>query len=109
MQQNDHHPTVNKSAAIMIARPFFLLLLILQFHRLFAFNIAGNVKSLCSSLCMNSKNDEDKANDDDVPIIAQSTVKIDDHGSDLTNRFKYKVKNENFVEIFRTVNYPYFS
>lgn len=77
----------------MIARPSILFLLILQFHILLAFNVAGNVKSLCSSLCMNSKNDEDKVNDDDVPIIAQSTVKIDDHGSDLTDRFKYKVKN----------------
>ena len=37
-------------------------------------------------------NDDDKEeNIDDMPVIAQSTVKIDDGGSDLTNRFKYKV------------------
>jgi len=29
--------------------------------------------------------------DDDMPIIAESTVKIDDGGSNLTDRFKYKV------------------
>lgn len=33
-------------------------------------------------------------NVDDMPIIAQSTVKIDDGGSDLTDRFKYKVKRK---------------
>ena len=30
--------------------------------------------------------------DDDVPIVATSTVKIDDGGSDLTDRFKYKMQ-----------------
>lgn len=29
--------------------------------------------------------------DDQEPIIATSTVRIDDGGSDLTNRFNYKV------------------
>lgn len=29
--------------------------------------------------------------EEDLPVFAQSTVKIDDGGSDLTNRFKYKV------------------
>lgn len=29
--------------------------------------------------------------DDDTPVIAQSTVKVNDHGSDLTDRFKWKV------------------
>mmetsp|Transcript_10578 Transcript_10578/g.29730 ORF Transcript_10578/g.29730 Transcript_10578/m.29730 type:complete len:193 (+) Transcript_10578:199-777(+) len=29
---------------------------------------------------------------DDVPIVAKSTVKIDDGGSDLTDRFKYKMQ-----------------
>lgn len=30
--------------------------------------------------------------DDDVPIVATSMVKIDDGGSDLTDRFKYKMQ-----------------
>ena len=33
---------------------------------------------------------EEDAGGEEEPII-KSTVKIDDHGSDLTNRFKYKV------------------
>ena len=36
----------------------------------------------------NAEEEEDLEN---MPIIAESTVKIDDHGSDLTDRFKYKV------------------
>lgn len=44
-------------------------------------------------------NDESNADEeesiDDMPIIAQSTVKIDDGGSDLTDRFKYKVCSMN--------------
>lgn len=39
----------------------------------------------------NDTNEEEEENLDDLPIIAQSTVKIDDGGSDLTDRFKYKV------------------
>jgi putative lipoic acid-binding regulatory protein len=38
---------------------------------------------------LNSANEN--IDDEDAPIIAQSTVKMDDHGSDLTDRFKYKV------------------
>ena len=38
-------------------------------------------------------NDDEEENLDDMPVIAQSTVKIDDGGSDLTDRFKYKVGN----------------
>jgi len=34
---------------------------------------------------------EENIDDEDAPIIAQSTVKVDDHGSDLTDRFKFKV------------------
>ena len=33
---------------------------------------------------------EEDAGGEEEPIV-KSTVKIDDHGSDLTNRFKYKV------------------
>ena len=41
---------------------------------------------------MSEENAEDANNDADVPIIAQSTVRIDDGGSNLTDRFKYKVQ-----------------
>ena len=43
-------------------------------------------------LFMNQDEGLDVQDDDsaDIPIIAQSTVKIDDGGSDLTDRFKYK-------------------
>lgn len=34
---------------------------------------------------------EVESDPEDQPIIAESTVRIDDGGSDLTNRFKYKV------------------
>ena len=36
-------------------------------------------------------NTEDADDEEEPPIIATSTVKIDDGGSDLTDRFKYKV------------------
>jgi len=36
-------------------------------------------------------NFEDEEDLENMPMIAQSEVKIDDHGSDLTDRFKYKV------------------
>ena len=34
---------------------------------------------------------ESDDNENDIPMIEESTVKIDDHGSNLTDRFKYKV------------------
>lgn len=76
-----------------------ILFLALLAYRIQAFNVAGDRRSCRSffrdsSILKMSVPNEDTENDideDDLPIIAQSTVKIDDHGSDLTNRFKYKV------------------
>ena len=34
---------------------------------------------------------DEKIDDEEEPVIAKSIVKIDDGGSDLTDRFKYKV------------------
>jgi len=41
----------------------------------------------------NSSEDVDGNEDDVTPVVETSTVRIDDGGSDLTDRFKYKVRN----------------
>lgn len=39
----------------------------------------------------NDNGEEEMVDESEAPIFGQSKVKIDDHGSDLTNRFKYQV------------------
>lgn len=44
-----------------------------------------------TSVKANNDDDDDVLDKRETPIFAQSKVKIDDHGSDLTDRFKYQV------------------
>lgn len=38
-----------------------------------------------------NENGDGSGEEEDLPLVAESTVKVDDGGSDLTDRFKYKV------------------
>jgi hypothetical protein len=84
---------------MMMMIVYLLYLIVLTLPKAFAFNVllngkCGSRQSLQHSSLFMENNDDDDI--DDMPIIAQSTVKIDDGGSDLTNRFKYKVRNIRF-------------
>mmetsp|Transcript_11910 Transcript_11910/g.25782 ORF Transcript_11910/g.25782 Transcript_11910/m.25782 type:complete len:205 (-) Transcript_11910:48-662(-) len=84
--------------------PSLLLLLIgLQVRISDAFGVpkascAPNARSAHSCLHVSDDNTSsegqsiDGEEEEEVPIIAKSTVKIDDGGSDLTDRFKYKMQ-----------------
>jgi putative lipoic acid-binding regulatory protein len=53
-------------------------------------NLAHRVEFQANSAKANN-DDEDVVDKGETPIFAQSKVKINDHGSDLTDRFKYQV------------------
>ncbi|GFH54415.1 hypothetical protein CTEN210_10891 [Chaetoceros tenuissimus] len=49
-----------------------------------------NSRQVCQ-MVQDSESGEKNEDEVEEPVIATSTVKIDDHGSDLTDRFKYKM------------------
>ncbi len=68
-----------------------------------AFHLIGTVGRSSFAVSLSATGEEAGSlnnNDDDMPIIAQSTIKIDDGGSDLTDRFKYKVKKSSLEKIY---------
>jgi len=66
------------------------LLLAIAVNRISAFAVRSTrYYNEFSPLFMGATESDD--NENDIPMIEESTVKIDDHGSNLTDRFKYKV------------------
>ena len=53
----------------------------------------------------NMKKDSD--DNDKEPIIAESVVRVDDGGSDLTDRFKYKVRSDSLAKFTYFFSLPY--
>ena len=71
-----------------------LLLLLVALTKAAAFCVIDPTASIaCNSRTsiQSSKKDNDNEINDEEEMLARATVKIDDGGSDLTNRFKYKV------------------
>ena len=61
-----------------------------------SFSVLGTTRRIAPSCYYSSTlkaQEDEKANQDDEeePKMAESTIRMDDGGSDLTNRFKYKV------------------
>lgn len=54
-------------------------------------DIIGNEASQAAANILSSMQEDENKNGDDKSACTTTTLRINDHGSDLTNRFKYKV------------------